>query len=55
MLRNEPKCHICGLHTDACAFFEALTTTVRKVTEGNFQVHVATAAIARFIAPPEQR
>lgn len=52
MISNEPKCHDCGLHVDACTFFEALTISVRKVTEGNFQFHLATATIMRFIDPP---
>lgn len=54
MIRNEPKCHVCGLHTEACVFFEALTISVRKVTDGNFQFHLATLTIARFINPPTQ-
>lgn len=53
MIRNEPKCHVCGLHVDACTLFEALTISVRKVTEGNFQIHLATATITRFINPPQ--
>lgn len=48
---SEPKCHTCGLHTDVCLFFECLTITVRKATEGNFQFHLATATIKRFIEP----
>jgi len=46
--RREPKCHGCGLHVDVCNFIEALTMSVRKVTDGNFQIHLATRTIARF-------
>lgn len=46
--RREPKCHGCGLHVDVCSFIKALATSVRKVTDGNFQIHLATATIVRF-------